>query len=794
MVVTFSYRNCDLYNNVPSLNSTAFFFDCDGGTQSDPTQYCASIIQPTNGNPGIDIISNGIMAQAYPTTMPPIQIISQSPNVTGNFGIPYTRSFTVQINSQAIQQFTLNIGDEDDVIESNLSIGTYNLSNYVGTNVVVLSAISPSSLIVPGPYNSRQITFVQAFTLDCPPQGALNLTAPVKAITDCGACPNDIESNITMNANLASAFSIVSTSSSLRNAGLNISTNPNDMCNLSYYNYDMDIKTIGTATVNLTQIEIPINTESFSVQSISIGTAIGNLQLINNNVILPASGDPNGTIIINVQQIFAANPPAWPGFTSSYNNIPGGWITPGPTIILRIRLISNFQNSTNCNSDPIILTPLPLAQNPIKWIIQGACSSQQTPLTTPFANAVLSAPTPPTTLMIDPAVPGDIDLGTTTTLPFDCTLSIPVQSPLQINSGSTPQIWCPGNTTYKVTFSLINGGQIPANTTINNASLNVSVNNIPANTPIIINNSGVFSFDLPSTALVQGFNEYHITFNLENINCPECLDATGQPCVPAPTYGTYQYQISVQAICDDCTPAVISNIGCINHTLVVHCPGDCESVVGIEPEPIVERTTYGYLDLASFYNNAPLTSLASFNSIPGWSALTDQQKASQLKRLYPFDIFKIDALGYVHPEELPQGAPVQHTSLSFEINYPELPIGDFFEFMEYEATFTDILTNNSITIYSDQSDPMFVPITQIGPTFQPAQPINPTMFPNNTHIIELRWNVSDLLAKGININLKKYEIEFKAKLRMISDVGGIITPNFYPVNNLDYNLYQWEMI
>jgi hypothetical protein len=100
-----------------------------------------------------------------------------------------------------------------------------------------------------------------------------------------------------------------------------------------------------------------------------------------------------------------------------------------------------------------------------------------------------------------------------------------------------------------------------------------------------------------------------IDFNLSGVDCPA---------TPPTTFGSYTFQLSIQAVCTSCTtatePPCVRNVACASDLLFVHCPGDCDGLIGIDPGVTIKRSTFGWANEAD-YPNTPITNESFFDNL-----------------------------------------------------------------------------------------------------------------------------------------------------------------------------------
>ena len=764
--VFFSYRNCNVNNETGSVNNTSLYFDCDGGTQLNQFLYSAIITQPENVLTGLDFANTNDLAQANTTTTPTIQVLpwGSNPITTSNsLNFEYDRYFTVVINSLSINDFILSVDDEGDVNESPIQIinaaGNAYSAVYptYGPNIAIndLTAIQLGGFITQN-NNSRTIIFKQHVSLVCATNSNLPSTANVTATLNCAPCSTNVSSTpaLILDGEINSAPDVAPQIITLDFNG--------NACNVNY-NYDMNFKITPIAQVELTEISIPINTTAFNVQEVWINTSNSSFQQINNNnITFPAINTPNASIIINVDQIFQPSSTTnWPGFINTAFNLPGAWTNPVNPLVgdipLTLRVVLNevLQNTT-CPDAPTQLTPLPNdVNNKIKFKWKNACPFSNettkecllTNISSPSNQPITSSPT------LD--FPPNMESGTPT-IPetFSCNFNIPAQSPFQIsNSTGNP---CINTFTYRAVLSSAStnsGGALNYLGSFIGGTINLSHNGfaqtISPEAYDLTTNS--YIINLPTTinpTLTN--NSYLLDFGLEDIACPNLNNGQGY----------MNYELTIQAVCNAACPSRVKNLACNNIDVLIHCSGLCPKPVGIRAGLTIERTTAGWVNENSYNNDAAGTSFISDLSgyLHGPSlALNETQINTQLRRVYPYDIFRVRATGDMNYTKN-EGCPTckTHNSLAFELMYPTSngSFPNLFETVSYTAIFTP-LGGSPITITGSQ--PLSAPQSGM---------YSPLNAPN--YLRKLEWTDAELQSLGIYINTIVYRIDLELNLRVMA--------------------------
>lgn len=720
MVVQLGYRNCVVYG-AAGLNTTNLIFDCDGGSVANPVQFMAQIIAPPDAQPGLTSQLNGEYANAMHATASAISLTlppnGQNPSQPAAPGTTQTRIFTVNIGSRSTTAFDLRINMETDVTIDSLCIVADGQPDNLVTPSSIYSAFQTFTLSdIPANYitqngNTRRITFRQRVTLNCAPTSVTTVNARV-ACSNCGT--NFFNANqITLNGIAGSVPIINNASTNL--IPINGATAP---CS-GPYEYSVQFSVSGT-TARLDQIQIPINTSSFQVESVEIGTG--------NNFITAPHTVSNNQITIPSNSFNANNP--WPGFISSFSGNQGAWFqvpnSGSLQIIIKIRLMYECNSVEACQSAPVQLSPT--SGNSLMLNLTNTClSSYNEPINLPN----IASPSTNASTVSGGCIPFNIDVGSISNAPFSYFINLPNASLFQLNRGNTTLFDC-NAVSYRALLSITS----PANATLGNLTgLTINGQNTVAQ-----NIGGNWVFDLPpGTHPNQPGNSYTIQFTLNGIACPD----------PTATFGSIEYNLTVQAVCNDCIDnPCIKNLGCNSDILFVHCPGLCDGKVGIAPSLTMHRTTFGWADPAAYPTN-PLTNLDFIADA--------MERENQLRRVYPFDLFRIAASGSVQPTG---NANDLHQYLSFEMAYSNSALGaNFFDLAGYQVTFRNSATNQSFTINNQN-----IPFEFVTATENDIPGLNNPMW-----VRELRWQAADLAVIGININTAAWVIEnFEATFRVTS--------------------------
>jgi hypothetical protein len=641
----------------------------------------------------------------------------------------FFRIINVNINSSKLNQFTINIANEPDVTELSLRIADANnpgnTTLYVpfsptgfGTFSIDMTTISPA--LISTSAGVRTISIAQECRKICSDP----IEANIDLVITCGNCgtivdPNVVGAQITINA-IKEGFTNIEYESSQLHQG-NITNSSVPPCDGIYY-YDIAFDYSNNLASWLEEIIIPINTQFFNVNSVSIGNGItfsAPLSLPNANISLLNPSSNNSTLTIDIGSIFSLTNPGWPGFNFAYNpaTTPQGAYTPGPWIntiqpppnsttdlVVRLELSSNFPNQVNCPDESIRLTP---PNENIEFTIKNSCGDEINPSYEPNSIAAPQLQGLPASGLFT----GPTNVNTAGGPYFFLSqISIPNHDPFQVDINSTgvntSLISTPIECTsiqYRVFLSAIDLSNNGVNTSIGNIS-NLLINGAQASSNSI--SANLISFDL---TVPTGGNQPFTNFSIE-------FGVSGMPCPLSSGQGQLRYELKIVAICNDCnqSPSIpsnsIRNLFCLSTDVIVHCNGQCPSPIETYDDLVVERTTFGWASLADYNNGlAPLPDATAFTSfcnnqnIPNQpTVITQNQIYDQLGRLYPYDLFKLSVTGKIDPVN-----PYLHNNLSFEINYNPNPLvaippNTFFTIENYRLKFTPTNGGQFITIDGDR--------------------------------------------------------------------------------------------
>jgi hypothetical protein len=792
IVVTLLYRSCDVH---PTINTTPFninhlFFDCKGFSGGpNIITYNATLVQ---ANPGLQVIGGAAIANYGLTNAPnaievvgtPTIFLGSSNNNTYqavNQEI-FLRYFDVTVNPTLLQEFNVHISDELDVEELELyyvsnsgpililpalsdntgnTVGFGNYSFTFGNVPMTGFNLIPVGAFSNNPNGSRKITFAQRVRKTCVDIG----DAVVSASIDCGSqCPAQIAPPPPQELLLDALIENLVTG--INPPNITLTSEPgssNSICGPNFA-YTFDFSYSNDIISRLNNFILPINTQSFEVQSVEIGDGTNfTLFPIGTSGITIIQPSATSTLNVDINALFGTNTsPINPCFTNVLPNstpaIFGAWINTNPAIthlVIRINLQLISLTSSNCPDIPLNLSR-PSPNNNCTLLLSRTCGGN---ISRVFNIDVTSPPV--TGAQITANFPQNIDLGVSPTLPVSYMIQIPEQSPFEIMSDNVSQISC-GTTVYQAVLSMGNGELFGINAI---PSATIIANGITTSITPTLNVAGAYVFNLPLIPSSQGFYTYSLSFQLGSIACPPCTT-----CTTAATYGAYVYNLQVAAICQDCNPEIRRNIICAQNPLEVHCIGTCDSPVGfnhIGNFPDIERITMGWIDENDFKNNpnTPLTAIA-FNNLATGAGLNQSQIEEQLNSVYPYDLFTYKAEGSAKPE---LGFTI--TSVGLQLRYPQTTLGgNFLQLINYEAVFTETNNSSNSFILNNSNYPL-----QLTPSVQvPAQTSPPIAIAVNSFTQEMQWNVGSstnpvgLFPLGIYINNTSYKITVTATFRMLA--------------------------
>lgn len=793
IVITLLYRSCDVHPtiNTTPLNINHLFFDCKGFSGGpNIITYNATLVQ---ANPGLQVIGGAAIANYGLTNAPnaievvgtPTIFLGSSNNNTYqavNQEI-FLRYFDVTVNPTSLQEFNVHITDEIDVEELELfyvsnsgpvliqpalldntgnAVGFGNYSFSFGNIPMIGFNLIPVGAIYTNPDGSRKITFAQRVQKVCIDDDEAMVTASF----DCGLLcsdqivpppPQELILDVDPELNVTGINPPNITLTSQPSSG-------NSICgsNFAYifdFSYNNDVISI------LNNFVLPINTETFEVQSVEIGDGTNFTSFsIGTTGITIMQPSATSTLNVDVNSLFGTSTSTInPCFTNVLPNsnpaIYGAWINTNLSIthlVIRINLQLISLTSANCPDIPLNLSR-PFPNNNCTLVLSRACGGN---ISRVFNIDVTSPPV--TGAQITANFPQNIDLGVSPALPVSYMIQIPEQSPFEIMSDNVSQISCV-TTVYQAVLSMGNGELFGINAI---PTATIIANGITTTIAPTLNVAGAYVFDLPLIPASQGFYTYSLSFQLDSIACPPCTT-----CTTAATYGAYVYNLQVAAICQDCNPEIRRNIICAQNPLEVHCIGTCDSPVGFNHTgnfPDIERITLGWIDENDFKNNpnTPLTAIG-FNNLATGAGLNQSQIEEQLNSVYPFDLFTYKAKGSAKPE---LGFTI--TSAGLQLRYPQTTLGgNFLQLINYEAVFTETNNSSSSFVVNNNNYPL-----QLTPSIQvPAQTTQPISVAVPSFTQEMQWEVGStanplvgLFPLGIDINNTSYEITVTATFRMIA--------------------------
>jgi hypothetical protein len=814
MQITFAYRNCNVYYPGLPINTTSLYFDCDGwvGNGGTAIQYLANLVLPNQNDPGLNHEITNVLARANMTAppLPAIQIVATPNGVppllpldnnvdhTDYSGVTYDRYFDIIINSSSISEFDLKIDHEINVIENSLKFvhptDIYNVGPDLTINAlpaaygefhISLDAAIANQVplnFIAGTGNLRRVRMRQSVTLNCIDVGSANVTAKLNCGSNCPAPFTATTSPVfALDGKIHNVTDITFTESTLINTTVNQASNA--ACSGNYI-YTLSFG-LNQKVSKLDKIIIPLNTQSFAVDGIWIGNALNNLSsyfLVDNLIISTTNNSPNSPLTINVDQLILANSNLnWPGFDYDFNQnlgYPNGaWIDAlnSNTLVVKIKLHSIIPNPPVCTDLRTILTPIPNnPANQIRFIMLNTCDGSNS-FTDYITPSVVATPIMPVAQINNfYASPPSLSVPMVNPITFTCQLTVPTESPFQIDAVSpnaipivSNQINCT-NTIYRVILSVDPTPSFSAIGTI--APFQIMLNGTSYTiTPIL--NSNTLSFDLPedpNSNLSEHVFDFH--FDITGIGCPN--DNVGG--------GDLIYRIKLLAICDDCPTnptATIRNLACDDASLVIHCDGLCVRQIDTHDDLTINRTTFGWEDLASSYSpGLAIPNPSAFENLYTNPPYNQDQYTiqTQLRKLYPFDNFTLHVTGNVKPLTV----PFLHNGVSFEINYPSSLSGlpaDFFQFISCTAKFTP--ASNNWPIGPDIT-------VNFPPSFSspvvPATPPNP--LPANFNMRDLFWASNLLLNNNnpININAQEYNIDITINFTISATAPVVnIDPEFH---------------
>jgi hypothetical protein len=717
MTVAFAYRGCNEWDNGANANTSNLFFDCVGNNEI----LNADIINPTVGN-GLTMFA-GESATANHSTLPPITITTmQTGTLSGTALSTYERVFTVTINSLSIVSFDLSIINESDVElinQNQLTIDPTTNINFIyggAFNTILLTDYSANVIQADG---IRTLTFRQPVKRVCGSGSQLltSVTARLNCVCDV-ANSGFYSSSIILNSVVTNPIEFQNISSNLTPDLLTTSG-----CTGVYY-YDVRFR-ITSGTPNFQSIQIPINISNFEVTDVFFA------------------------------EFSSFTPPLASFISTTYVNgsisLPPGWTFNSSTNFYTIRLKLNYtcSNTPDCESTTFTLTPT--TNNNITFYLISTCNSLYSiEEELPEITEPLSAPT----TIIGGATNFSYVIIPNGLVPFNYQFTLPTTSPFSmIYSANNNTVFDCQNVSYRAVLSLDGA-------TFDTQSItDLNISNIAGINTTIAVSDGKFIIDLPLNPVHPGV--YDIDFNLEGISCP-----------PSPnnaTFGSYTFQLSIQAICDDCNtatePPCVRNVACASDLLFVHCPGDCDGLIGIKPDVTINRSTFGWANEAAYAaNTAPIINESFFDNLDA------DEKDRQLHRLYPFDIFTVNAEGELKNYFTSQpGQFYTHNWVGFRINFTNTNLGeDFFNLIDYTITFSPVgQVGQTDIVINDLASVAIVPLGALGVAGLPT-----TMFQQ-----ELRWTIPE----GSVLNQGTWNITFTARFR-VTATSQTVDIGFYPLD------------
>jgi hypothetical protein len=754
MTVTFAYMGCNVSGNNENANTSNLFFDCVGKTGNTINDIVNAVI--VNPSTGIGLLMfAGESATANHSLLKPISITTtQTTPQTGPVGSPYNRVFTVTINSLSIETFDLGINNETDILLSSPNVltidgPTTNINFNYGDNVFNAISLDDYSANVTETNGIRKITFHQSVTRLCSSSNPLSTSVTARINCVCEV-PNSgfYSSSIELNSVVANPIEFQNISSILTPG---LGTTPG--C-AGIYNYDVLIKVTADnanlqSSSTISTISIPINSNNFTIES-------------SGAIIYAVSSGPTYPIPTADLLSYTTDNTAIPGLTT-ISIVSPITISGIKFITIRLKLSYTCFTASECENTSFTLTPL--TNNNITFNIASSCASVST--TYPIVEElpeITEPETAPTTIIggatnFSFVIPGSV--------PFNYQLSLPQTSTFSLIYNNNPNVTyfnC-GDFSYRAILSL-EGASFGNLASIENLLINGS--------EIIAEPSdGKFIFNLPENINNPGV--YNIDFNLVGMSCPQ--NAVPLPGFPpntnASTFGSYTFQLSIQEICDDCNNVApnsilnpcVRNLACASDLLFVHCPGDCDGLVGIESGVTIKRSTFGWENEA-YYPNTPITNESFFDNLGA------DEKERQLHRMYPYDIFTVNATGELKNYFVNQDQQLYtHNWVGFRMNFTNTDLGEnFFDLIDYTITFSQ--SGQTDIVINDLASVAIVPLGAIGVAGLPDQ-----MFQR-----ELIWN---LLPLGVPIQTAlstgTWNITFTARFR-VTATSPAVPIGFYPLD------------
>jgi hypothetical protein len=735
LIVNLAYRNCNQYSINDPTNTSNLFFDCIGnGTE-----------QAIVSSPALETFADDY-AEATNSGLPAISIATTQaqPSMGDNLGI-YDRTFQVTLNSLSIESFDLNILNEMDINVLNLYLVKAGLPDSPLTSFNYSTSSSPNTfnLISTSEYysidpesHSKTINFKQTVTRSCNIISPNITTVSARVNCNCGNETSFFNTNPTVVFNSVVGTEITINETAIY-GGLSPAPGVTNGC-AGIYNYDVKFKVEGNA--GLQSVSIPINSTNFTIANtgaVSYG--------------LNAIGYP----------VSPAIPLTYDAFTNSSQNLTivsvdfqNLSLSEVKFFTIRLQLNYSCSSAIDCQNTTFTLTPL--IDNNITFNLRTNCDAEYS-LERPLRN--FTEPITPPMAIIGGATNFSYVIVENGLVPFNYQFTLPTTSPFSmIYSANNNTVFDCQNTSYRAVLSLVGA-------TFDTQSISdLNISDIGGINTTIAVSDGNFIIDLPPNPVHPGV--YDIDFNLSGVDCPA---------TPPTTFGSYTFQLSIQAVCNSCTtatePTCVRNVACASDLLFVHCPGDCDGLIGIDPGVTIKRSTFGWANEAD-YPNTPITNESFFDNLVSSEDITEEEKERQLHRLYPFDIFTVNAEGELKNYFTSEPAQFYtHNWVGFRMNFTNTNLGEnFFNLIDYTLTFSQ--SGQTDIVINDLASVAIVPLGALGVAGLPT-----TMFQQ-----ELRWN---LLALGLTnqtaLNIGTWNITFTARFR-VTATSQTVDIGFYPLD------------
>lgn len=716
------------------INFSLNYTGC-GNTANTPLQFFCSgrlvgglIVYASLPNPMVPVAGSATNspiifppANSSLTSLPIVLTNLSLPNLPGNVGDNIERLFKVSVSHANIDTFRIRFNQEQDAAQVQLE--AYNLtnttvsfplgSNATGTFFVTIdlaTLLDSNILTTNGPL--REFGIRQRVLLNC---NTSNSTL-IQAFRGC-ACAGG--------TSVVLSSSFIQHNVQINTANINLTVNPipqNSGCADTLRIESIIANQVLSSNVLVDSLVLPFNNNRFELSSIRTRAVSdansSNWQIIPSNSLLWAG---NNSIIIIPSTFFsnAANSNLYtPSINSSIGSSVNLILPVGVSLVFEYSFIPICDTAENCTATPFNFNHLNQNQQVEFFGKRQNC------------NTIITRITPIPILQTQPnaaSVGGgcdeeDYDTGLSPTISFNYSFNLQQVDPFQILNNNDTIMGCSDSIQYYAVFQLVDPD-----------TANVSISEIVLNDTLsvtAIHQTNTNSFFIPlNEANFESLNQLSFNFKL-----------TGCPFNPA-KFGNLAYNLKLMAVCSACFEDCNQTLACQTGSLFVHCPGNCGVDFIIETKKVsTERSTLGWLNDSLFTALAPPLTIAHYDSLN----LNEIEKRNELRKVYPYDIFRLSAIGNSYP--IPDSIIGSITTLGFEMGFSSTFGDSLFEFLNYSLTMVDTISN----------DTLLFPLTMSAILPDSIPGVQDTM-------MVVRFNTDTLPDSLSN---KKYRLFFNADLRV----------------------------